>query len=137
MRLSDQQRGRHYPFGAAPAAVDQKPCWMRSKMTLVKAEIWLPMNGPVSATTSMMATILGTKVSVISWIWVSAWMSAIPMPTTIATSTTGAEAVSTVHTAYWTISRASASFMGRPLRTRLGGRLDGDACADGDFRAIL
>ena len=31
-------------------------------MTLVKADIWPPMNGPVSATTSMMATIFGTKV---------------------------------------------------------------------------
>src|SRR5882672_7145717 len=96
----------------------QKPFWMRSKMTLVKADIWLPMNGPVSATTSMMATIFGTKVKVISWTCVSAWMRAMPMPTTMATSTTGADAVSTVHTAYWTMSRASASFMGLARRER-------------------
>jgi len=44
----------------------QNPFWIRSKITLVKADIWPPMNGPVSATTSMMATIFGTKVKVIS-----------------------------------------------------------------------
>ena len=80
-------------------------------MTLVKAEIWPPMKGPVKATTSRIATIFGTKVSVISWIWVSAWTSAMPTPTSMAAATAGPEAVSTVQIAYWTMSSASASFM--------------------------
>ncbi|MNT63463.1 hypothetical protein D3C72_2012800 [compost metagenome] len=58
-----------------------------------------------------MATIFGTKVRVISWTWVSAWMSAMVTPTIIAASTAGPDATSTVQTAACMISRASASFM--------------------------
>src|SRR5262245_11199529 len=69
------------------------------------------MKGAVKAMARKMTTILGTKVSVISWTWVNAWKSAITMPTAIAAATAGPDAMMTVHSAAWTRSSASASFI--------------------------
>ena len=65
------------------------------------------MKGAVRAMTTKITMIFGTKVSVISWIWVSAWNSAMTMPTTMAAPTAGPEATMTVQIADWTMSRAS------------------------------
>ena len=75
------------------ARAGQNPFWMRWKTTLEKEVIWAPTKGPVMAVTIRIATIFGTKVSVISWTCVSAWTSAMPTPTTIATSTAGPDGV--------------------------------------------
>ncbi len=52
--------------GEACARVAQKQVWMREKTTFVKMEICEPMKGAEMATAAMTATILGTKVRVIS-----------------------------------------------------------------------
>src|SRR5690606_20904343 len=95
-----------------------------------------PTKGAVSATTSRIATIFGTKVRVISWTWVSAWTSAMPTPTIMAAATAGAEATSTVQIAYWTMSRASASFKA-VLRLGAWRSADLDAGLDDDLAAAL
>ena len=84
-------------LGSGPG---QKPCSIRWNTTFVNDAICAPTNGPENATASRIATIFGTKVRVISWTCVSAWTSAMPTPTTIATITAGPDATSTVHTAY-------------------------------------
>jgi len=50
--------------------------------------------------TTKMATILGTKVRVTSWTWVSACMSAMTMPTAMAAATAGPEARITLGVGY-------------------------------------
>ena len=69
------------------------------------------MKEPETATTTRMTMIFGTKVSVTSWIWVRAWISAMMVPTSIAAPTAGPEATMMVQIAAWTMSRASRSFM--------------------------
>ena len=57
------------------------------------------------------ATILGTKVSVDSWICVNAWSKAIMRPTNIAAPTAGPDPMIIVQIAARSSSNASASFM--------------------------
>ena len=73
---------------------------MRWKMTLLKPEICDATKGAEKATATRIATILGTKVRVISCTCVSAYTSAIPTPTIMATITAGLEATRTVQMAY-------------------------------------
>jgi len=54
------------------------------------------MNGKDRAKVTKIAAILGTKVSVISWICVKAWKNAITKPTAKATIRTGADEISVV-----------------------------------------
>src|ERR1700730_14418125 len=61
--------------------------------------------------TTKMAMIFGTKVSVISWICVSACKSGMMAPTSIEAATDGPEATMIVQIAPWTMSSASASFI--------------------------
>ena len=63
-------------------------------------------------------TIFGTKVSVISWTWVSACSSAIATPTTIAAPTAGPAPTMTIQIADWMRSSASPSFIARSRRCR-------------------
>src|SRR5258708_19208107 len=70
-----------------------------------------PTNGAVSEDTSRMAMIFGMKVSVTSCTCVRACRRAMTMPIAMAAPTAGLEATITVHSADWTMSRASAWFM--------------------------
>ena len=79
--------------------------------TLEKEDICAPTKGPVTRDHDQDGDDLGDEGQRDFLHLVSAWTSAMPTPTTIATSTAGPEAISTVQIAYWTISRASASFM--------------------------
>src|SRR3546814_221999 len=62
---------------------------MRSKRPWEKVVRLLSMKGSISMMPTKMTMILGTKVSVISWIEVSAWNSAMARPSISARSMTG------------------------------------------------
>src|SRR5712691_1199516 len=74
--------------------------------------MWLasasPMNGSAISMVMKMARIFGTKTSVISWIWVSAWNSEMATPTASPTSISGADTSTSVMIA----SRATSSTSG-------------------------
>ena len=65
----------------------------------------------------VMATIFGTKVRVVSWMVVNACNSTTVIPTTVPTTSRGAEINSSIHVASRPISRMAISFMiSFPLR---------------------
>src|SRR5438552_7755367 len=70
-----------------------------------------PTNGAVSEETSRMAMIFGMNVRVTSCTCVRACNRAMMMPIAMAAPTAGPEATMIVHSADWTMSRASAWFM--------------------------
>src|SRR3979411_1709598 len=72
-----------------------------------------PTKGAVSEETSRIAMIFGMNVSVTSCTCVRACRSAMMMPIAMAAPTAGPEATMMVHSADWTMSRASAWFMSR------------------------
>src|SRR5437588_5320400 len=72
-----------------------------------------PTNGAVREETSKITIIFGMNVRVTSCTCVRACRSAMMMPIAMAAPTAGPEATMMVHSADWTISRASAWFMSR------------------------
>src|SRR6201995_1677178 len=63
---------------------------MRRAMSVIRPPIAAPAKGSATSSTTKMATILGTKTSVCSWIWVSACNRPMPRPTTSAVIMEGA-----------------------------------------------
>src|SRR6185295_4364731 len=72
-----------------------------------------PTNSAVSEDTRRITTIFGMNVSVTSCTCVRACRRAMTMPIAIAAPTAGPEATMMVHSADWTMSRASAWFISR------------------------
>ena len=64
--------------------------------------------------------IFGTKVSVISWICVSAWRKEMARPTTSASSMIGAPSLSATTMVWWASSMASALFTERAAAAQIG-----------------
>ena len=92
---------------------------MRSTSRSVKFDSVASMKGSSSMSDSMMTMIFGTKVSVISWIWVSAWKSETTRPMPSARSITGAPSLSETMIASRAMSMASPGFIAAaaPLAT--------------------
>src|ERR671936_344651 len=65
------------------------------------------MNGKASSSVTKIARIFGTKISVCSWICVSAWNSDTTTPTTRPTTISGAETTTRVQIASRATSRVS------------------------------
>src|SRR6201989_191232 len=76
------------------------------------------MNGRAISMVMKMAMIFGTKTSVCSWIWVSAWNSAKRMPTTRPTAIIGAATRIITQMPSRAMSRTWAPFMSGPLLDR-------------------
>src|SRR4051812_13457869 len=72
------------------------------------------MNGSRTRSDTNITTILGTKVSVASWIWVTAWMSEMIRPTTRLISIRGPETWSSTRIPSRASSTVSVSFIGPP-----------------------
>src|SRR5258705_5154204 len=66
---------------------------------------WSAMNGSAISMATKIARILGTKASVISWIWVRAWNSEMMTPTMSPISSSGLETITSVRI----VSRATSS----------------------------
>src|ERR1700749_1266225 len=66
------------------------------------------MNGSASNNVTKIASIFGTKISVCSWIWVSAWNSDTTTPTTSPTTISGEDTTTMVQMASRATSRVSA-----------------------------
>src|SRR5215470_269499 len=81
------------------------PAAMRAASLTMWACRWSAMNGSAISMATKIARILGTKASVISWIWVSAWNSEMMTPTTSPISSSGLETITSVRIA----SRATSS----------------------------
>src|SRR5438309_7820452 len=72
------------------------------------------MNGSAISIPMKIARILGTKTSVISWIWVSAWNSEMTTPTTRPISISGLATKTSVRMASRATSRTSDPFIAAP-----------------------
>src|SRR5271154_666262 len=96
-------------------------------------EIRVPsMWGSRTIRESMITMIFGTKVSVISWIWVSACSTEMQRPTTSASSITGAPILSATMIASLPISSMSLAFTGDPLPPRRSDRHLDDVLVGGN-----
>src|SRR3954469_20878396 len=88
------------------------------------------MKGSASSNVTNIARIFGTKTSVCSWIWVSAWNSDTTTPTTRPTTISGDDTTTMVQIASRATSRVSApvisTFLFSPHREEraLGARLE-------------
>ncbi len=80
----------------------------------VKSRSVTRTNGAVSTKVATIATSFGTKESVASWTWVSAWTSEIATPTRSATSIPGAPTLSITQTASRAMSVACSGVTGSP-----------------------
>src|SRR3954447_16495900 len=69
------------------------------------------MNGSASSSVTKIASIFGTKISVCSWIWVSAWISDTATPTRRPTIISGDDTTTMVQIASRAMSRVSAPVM--------------------------
>src|SRR6266545_5141812 len=77
---------------------------------------WSAMNGSAISMATKIARILGTKASVISWIWVRAWNSEMMTPTMSPISNSGLETITSVRIA----SRATSSTSDPVIAQSLG-----------------
>src|SRR5437899_5220782 len=73
------------------------------------------MNGKASNNVTKIARIFGTKISVCSWIWVSAWNSDTTTPTTRPTTISGDDTTTMVQIASRATSRVSGPVISRFL----------------------
>src|SRR5579863_170073 len=90
------------------ATVCHHPPMIRDEIRI----IWLcsasAINGSVKISVTKIARIFGTKISVCSWIWVSAWNSDTTTPTTSPTTISGEDTTTMVQIASRATSRVSA-----------------------------
>ena len=90
---------------------------MRENMASVKVVIWAMAQGRLRIRTTKTVRILGTKVMVISLIWVAAWKTLMARPTSMPAMSIGPETKITVRMAYWPISMTDYAVMvATPLR---------------------
>src|SRR5262245_59054682 len=73
------------------------------------------MNGSATSMATKIARILGTKASVISWIWVSAWNKEMTTPTMSPISISGLATITSVRIASRATSSTSDPVMAHPL----------------------
>src|SRR5213596_3567009 len=79
------------------------------------------MNGNVNNSVTKIARIFGTKISVCSWIWVSAWNSETTTPTTRPITIKGDDTTTMVQIASRATSRVSAPVIATSFSTLVRG----------------
>src|SRR5262245_57786156 len=88
------------------------------------------MNGSATSMATKIARIFGTKASVISWIWVSAWTSDMTTPTMSPISISGLETITSVRIASRATSSTSDPVMAQTSASLAGGRQRGRSSSD-------